>query len=263
MDEVHGKVTAKGTNQFTLQTRSGTSLTINVDANTRFDDFDEAGLVNTFASLAVGQTVEVDLRLMPGGGFLARKVELENRENEQENEEEVEGVVTGVDTTTQTIHIVVLDEMPDITGINLGNQVDVKVQSGALFRIRPEELSVPAGLAFTSLSDVMVGQEIQVRRRSGSTGTTVQTDLVRLRMTQFTAKVAAAPSGNTFTLNSLPPIFTGATPPVTSITVQTSSQTNFGNGSLGSLTAGTSVSVRGLLFKGATPTLVAKKVRIR
>jgi hypothetical protein len=67
-----------------------------------------------------------------------------------------------------------------------------------------------------------------------------------------------------FTVDSLPALFTGAG--ITSIQVQTSSQTDFGGiGSLSSLLSSDIVSLRGLLFQNGAnpPELIAKKVRRR
>jgi len=100
IEDMLGRVTAKDTanNQFTLQVMHGAqSLTVKVDTSTQYDDFDGAGLANGFASVAVGQTVEVDLRLVAGGILLATKVELEDTDNE----EELEGMVIRVASATQ------------------------------------------------------------------------------------------------------------------------------------------------------------------
>jgi hypothetical protein len=75
-------------------------------------------------------------------------------------------------------------------------------------------------------------------------------------------------SNGTFTLTNLSPLFTGATPPITTITVQTLSDLDlmdFSNGS--SLAVGDTVSVKGLLFNTTpgtptpTATLVTRTIR--
>ncbi len=90
----------------------------------------------------------------------------------------------------------------------------------------------------------------------------IKEERVRLRMGQFTANVEAV-SGSNFTANSLPSLFTATG--ITEIQVHSSSSTEFENVSgVGSLMAGNSVSLQGLLFRtSASPTLVAKKVRKR
>ena len=91
----------------------------------------------------------------------------------------------------------------------------------------------------------------------------VTTNLVRLWPSQITGTVGNIKDDGTFTLTGLSPLFTGATPPVTTIKVLTLSEINFFDfpGS-GSLTAGSTISVKGLLFNTtATPTLVTRTVR--
>jgi hypothetical protein len=64
-------------------------------------------------------------------------------------------------------------------------------------------------------------------------------------------------------LTGLSPLFTGATPPVTTITVVTLPEMEFMDLSgLSSLAVGNTVSVRGLLFNTpGTPTLVTRRMR--
>jgi hypothetical protein len=89
--------------------------------------------------------------------------------------------------------------------------------------------------------------------------------LVRLWPSQITATVGSVDtSTGTFTLTGLSPLFTGATPPVTTITVETLSGLLLmdGDSSESALpTVGSTVSVKGLLLNAATPTLVTRTMR--
>ncbi len=264
LEDVVGQVTAKdmANNQFTFQqTSSGQVFTIKVDSNSEFEGFDEAGLQNNFASLAVSQVVEVDLKLMADGSFLAKKVELKESENETEGELEI--TIVSVDSATQ-FRGVVVDEARDIAGLNTGNVVTVTIQSGAQFGIETDDITVPSDLSFSSSADLLVGQNVEIRQGSGSSGTSIVTDRVRLRRSIFTATVMSI-SGSNFTVNNLPSLFTSANPPVTQIDVRTSSATEFEDVSgVGGLAVGDTVSLRGLLFKTTgNPALVADKVRKR
>jgi hypothetical protein len=101
---------------------------------------------------------------------------------------------------------------------------------------------------------------------ASSTGgtATFTTDLVRLWPSQIAGQVGSlSPTNGTFSLTNLSPLFTGATPPVTTINVVTLSNMNFEDFSgFGSLTAGSPVSVKGLLFNTpGTPTLVTRTMR--
>jgi hypothetical protein len=127
------------------------------------------------------------------------------------------------------------------------------------------------GFSFASAADLLVGQDVQVRPGTVSSGgvVTVTTDLVRLWPSQITGQVGTINSSNgTFTLTNLSPLFTGATPPITTITVQTLPEMDFMDFSNGtSLAVGNTVSVKGLLFNTTpgtptpTATLVTRTIR--
>lgn len=261
LEEVMGQVTGKDTDksQFTLQTDATMSLTIDVNGSTEFEGFDEIGLANSFSSVTMGQNLEVDLGLMSGGALLAKKVELK----ENANGEEVEGTVVSVDSPTQ-FKVVALDEMPDIAGMEVGNVVTVAIQSGASFRVDADGLTLPSDVIFNGSADLLVGQNVEVRLISGSSGTSVTTDRLTLKMSQFPAKVASV-NGSNFTVNNLPTLFTGASPAITEINVVTTMETEFEDvANVTALNSGDPVSLRGLLFKTtASPELVARKVRKR
>ena len=191
--ELEGTVANKDTanNQFTLQTSSG-DRTIKVDNNTEFEDFDtDAGCTaNNFTCVQNGQVVEVELKLMAGGMLVAKEVEFEDGQLD----DELEGIITAIPSSTQ-FQMVVTDELRNIASIDVGNAVTVTLASGAQFRVDDDGLTVPAvqrTLFEGSLdtSQLMVGQTVQVRRLSSSSGMNINTDRVRLRGTRFTATVA-------------------------------------------------------------------------
>lgn len=254
--------------KFDLVTTQGT-FAITTDGDTKFE-FEGGSCTASpadFSCLANGQVVEVDVALMAGGVFLAKKIELQ----EEQEVDELEGVIFKIDSARQ-FELVELDERGKINDVSAGNPVVVTLQSGATFDVHTDGLSVPTGLlsAFqgaTDTSQLLPGQVVEVQPKSVSAGPpiTVATDRVRLHMTQFTAQVAGAPAPPNFNLGSLPPIFTNNG--VSSIQVQTSSATKFEVvDGVSSLADGNTVSVRGLLFKnaGSPPAiLIAKKVRKR
>jgi hypothetical protein len=144
---------------------------------------------------------------------------------------------------------------------------------GTSFRVDTNGLTVSSTLqqgfeGATDTSQLLPGQTVQVRKRSITGGPapaaiTITTDRVRLRATRFTATVSGAPASSSFNVAGLPGLFTSAG--VSQIQVQTSSQTNFENVSgVSGFSDGSSVSLRGLLFKNASsPMLIADKVRKR
>jgi hypothetical protein len=262
--ELEGVVANKDAtnNQFTLQTFRG-NLTVQVNANTEFEDFEDIGCnAANFTCVQNGQVVEVELRLMPGGMLIAHEVEFEdNAVND-----ELEGVVFSIDGPTQ-FRMVIIGQRRSVSGLDLGLPVTVTLAPGTQFRVDDNGLTVPATQrtlfeGSVDTSQLMPGQTLQIRRLSSSSGTNINTDRVRLRGTRFTATVASVAAPN-FVVNNLPSLFTSAG--VTQIQVQTSSETDFDNvQGVSSLAAGNIVSLRGLLFKNIPdPILVAKKVRRR
>jgi hypothetical protein len=273
LDEINGIVKGPANNQFTLQTMDLGNISVSVDNNTQFKDFESCTAAN-FSCLSNGQSIEADLMVMAGGGFLAKKIEL--RDNQQEAEDdELDGVIFKVDSASQ-FEIVVVDELRNVNNVAVGDPVTIMLQTtggGTSFRVDTNGLTVPSSLqqAFESATDtsqLITGQTVQVRKRSMSGGPapaaiTITTDRVRLRDTRFTATVSGAPSGNNFNIGGLPGLFVAAG--VTQIQVQTSSQTNFDNvAGVSGLADGSVVSLRGLLFKSTpNPVLIADKVRKR
>jgi hypothetical protein len=274
VDEVDGQVTALGTNQFTLMNeRSGQSFMIDVDSSTVFEEFDRGGCTanpEDFTCVMTGQVLNVKLSGNGMGTMLATRVEFE----EDANRQALKGTITTVDSATQ-FHMVVFNEEPAVSGISQGSVAEVTINPGATFQVGREEMGEDggfdnSGLSFASGADLLVGQDVQIRPGSVSSsgGTpTIATDLVRLWPSQITGQVGSIDSSTgAFTLTGLSPLFTGATPAVTTIKVTTLSQMDFmdfsGSASMGTLAAGDTVSVKGLLFNTTgMPTLVTRTLR--
>lgn len=249
---------------FTLQdSTSGQTFTINVDSNTRFQDFNQAGCAaNNFSCIQVGQILEVEhLLVMDSGTLLASEVQLDDAVNE----EQLEGTIVAVNGANNQFQMVIEDEEPVIQGISVGNTVTVSVNAGGQYAIDADDLSafLPPGVSFGSVNDLLAGQEVKIRSLTVSstiTGTTVSTDRVTLHTSQFSAAVASVTAPN-FAVNKLPSLFTSNG--INQVQVQTSSATELeGVSGVSSLIVGDNLALRGLLFKTAgDPILVAKKVR--
>jgi hypothetical protein len=261
IDDIVGQITVLDTtnNTVTLQdSSSGQSFIAKVDSNTEIEGFDHIGLANAFASFKTGQIVEVSLRLMSDGSFTAHKVELKVQEGMNQNQ--LDGAVVAIDSPTE-FKMVMQDEALDEGGVQVGNILTVTLQSGATFLIDTDGLSLPSTVSFQSSADLLVGQNVQIRIPTSTTGTSVTTDQVTLHRSQVTATVLST-NGANFTVSNLNSLFTTATPPITQIDVQTSSQTMFeGVTNATALAAGDQVSMRGLLFMTTgNPLLVADTV---
>ena len=252
------------TSQFTLHTMKG-DFTILIDRNTEFE-LEPCG-ANNLSCLINGEIVNVDVRVMSAGAFVAKKIEIED----EVEDDELGGMVFKIDDATH-FEMVVLDELRTVNNVNIGNAVVVTLNNPQ-FQIQAENFSVPSALqssfqGATNTSQLLPGQTVQIRLTAPvnpGPPLMVTADRVRLRMTQFTANVktgSIVPPN--FTVDTLPALFTGAG--ITNILVQTSSQTDFdGIAGLSGLSDGNIVSLRGLLFRNGAnpPELIAKKVRRR
>src|SRR5216683_4699369 len=192
LDDLRGTVQNLDTTnkKFTLHT-SGGDFPITTDSNTEIDF--EACAANNFTCLQNNQFVEVDVELMAGGVFLAKKIEVED----DAEGDELEGVVFKVDDAAH-FEMVVLDELKNVKNVSIGNPTVVTL-SNPEFRVRADGLQVPSALqgdleGATDTSQLLRGQTVQIRLTSPANPgqpVAVTTDRVRLRMTQFTANVKA------------------------------------------------------------------------
>jgi hypothetical protein len=122
------------------------------------------------------------------------------------------------------------------------------------------------GFLFAAPTDLVVGQQVSVRRNTASTGATIKVDRVRLRSSRITATVQLIGSG-IITLTNLPSIFFGHGG-LTQIQAQTSLPTIFfeiGHSiTISNIGLSNMVSVRGPLFNvSGGRTLVATKVALK
>ena len=118
------------------------NITITVDANTEFEDFDEAQtpLPNSFDSLAVNQFVDVDADLELNGDLVSTEVELED----EDQEEEAEGVILTVDTGAGEFTLLAKEVVPCSAAALPGDIITVTVDLLALseFSVDEDDLTV-------------------------------------------------------------------------------------------------------------------------
>jgi hypothetical protein len=264
LDEVVGKVSSIGANQFNLITTTGQVFSIAVDNNTTFSfPANICPAQTTFTCVTTSQIVEVDTSLLGNGTFLANSVSFED----DGSVPLVQGTLVALPGNPPTLMIVVDSEVPTVTNVPVGSVVNVTLQNPTTFQVDADGLTIPGGLSFASAADLLVGQEIQVRVSGAINAGAFSTNRVSMRMAQITAPVASINIPNlNFITNSLPSRF----PVGSSILVQTfpPPQTEFVNATdITGLGAGTTVSVKGLLFN--TPAQlqigeqVAKRVVVR
>jgi len=236
---------------------SGISQTINVDMNTKFEDFDEHGCsTKDFSCLSTSQIVEVETTLKSDGSLLANEVKL----GESSGAKSVEGTLVSVSGSSPShFQMVVLDEEPELPGLKPGNTLIVDLSGTPKFDIGLGRLAVPAGGTFATSDDLLPGQDLQIEPGTILPGPPISTSTshIRLHTSQFTARVSAV-NGSAITVTNLPAVFE-----LNALTVQTTSNTEFeGIPGASSLTSGSIISIRGLLFKAASgPVVTAAKIR--
>jgi len=156
---VKGRVSALGTNSFTLTSPQGSSLVINVNANTQYQ-----GLPG-FNALAVNMVVEVDLQTQRDGSLLALRIEEEVPPNA--TAQMLVGPVTGVSGTPATSFTMLVRQkvgpVPAATPI----EKDTITINGSTNFMMPGRFNALAfaGLPFTptfSASTLFAGQAVAV-----------------------------------------------------------------------------------------------------
>lgn len=262
MDDLIGQVASVDTanNQFKMSFVQGMpAMTLNMDANTTFQDFDSIGKPNSISGLSQGQIVLVKMQMMAGGALHAGKVRFESNKAQV-----MDGMIVSVNSATQ-FDMVMMNEAPALQGVNIGDLVRMNLQVGTMFDV--DDIDMPVnGMSFTGAPDMMIGQMVQVEPTSALVPgmlPQLNTNHLRLMKTWMTAKVASKIDPSTFTINNLPGMF--GTAGIPTMKVSTSMQTAFENvSSTSALNVGDTVSIRGPMFMvSGTPTMVASKVQKR
>lgn len=258
------------TNTFTL-TNATASYSLKVNSSSTFFQFPSTGACTTpgFACLQNNQILSVDIGILSDGSILARNIVFEDADN---SDAEIEGMITSTNVGSQQFNIVIQTMSAPISGLSLGQAITAQYSSTQtpfdIDLVHADNLQMStAGFLFAAPADLVVGQQVSMRRNSSSTASQINADRVRLRMTRVTATVQRG-LPNLFLVN-LPSLFSGHGG-ITSITAQTSvspptiyyevGQTiNSSN-----IVIGESVSVRGPLFNvSGTRTQVTTKVVLK
>jgi hypothetical protein len=263
-EDVVGHVTTTDAthSKFSLQNAVG-MVSLTVDNTTTFLNF-PTGTCTTpsIACVQANQILSVDISIRADGTPVARNVLFEDADS---SDIEVEGIITS--TGSLTFKMVTLAESTAITGLRIGDVVTVQYSTTSPatrfekdFVYADNVLVDTTGFLFSAPADLIVGQQVQVRRNPIS-GTLITADRVRLRSSRVTGQALAGGATTLFNLGSLPSIFTTHVAP--QIQVITSSSTictgTVSNCSSLALNVQHSLSVRGPMF-ASSKTLVASKV---
>ncbi len=207
-----GNVNASS-NSFTLTNATG-SYSLKVDNTSKLFQFPATGACSTpaFACLQNNQILSVDIGIQSDGSILARNILFEDADS---SDAEVEGIIASTTNVgSQQFSIVTLGISATGTGLNIGEPVTVQysVSSQTTFDVdfthADNSLVSTTGFLFAAPADLVVGQQVSIRRNSASSGATIKADRVRLQSSRITATVQTIGSG-IITLSSLPSIFFG------------------------------------------------------
>ncbi len=234
-----------GNQSLTVQFAQGAPmLTVMTGGTTVFEGFDSIGKPNSFSSLAQGQIVEMTMQIEGTGTLQASRVQLESGSGQ-----ELYGMVVAEDATTGRCDVVVMDEAPALSGVNIGDEIQVNVQAGAQFGMDNWGMDT-SGMNFAGISDLMPGQIVGFTPLSGLTSGTppqVNVNQMRLMSTWVTGTISQALGSTDFMLTPASGIFSA--PGTSSLHIVTSSGTAFdGVTGMSGLGAGNTVSLRGPLF---------------
>ena len=261
-------------NTFTL-TNATATYSLRVDTTSTFFQFPNSACSTPgFGCLQPNQIVSVDIGLQSNGTILARNIVFEDADS---SDTEVEGIVTSTNVGSQQFKIVIQTMSALVSGLNIGQNVTVQFPTTLpssppffdLDAFHVDNFAVPASnfSLFAAPADLAVGQQVSIRRNSGSSASTIMADHVRLRSSRVTATVnRGLPNIN---LTSFPSIFSGHG--VTAITAQTLAVPTtiyFEVGKIinsSNVLVGETVSVRGPLFNvsGGGRIIVTTKVVVK
>jgi hypothetical protein len=257
-------------NKFSLQ-NAVTTVSLTVDNTTTFLNFPTSTCTTSSIScVQANQILSVDISIRADGTPVARNVLFEDADS---TDFEVEGIVTS--TGSQQFTMVTLTESAMVTGLKTGDVATIQYSSTSPATpfdkdfVYADSLPVDTtGLLFGGPTDLIVGQEVQVRRNPASSGTSIAADRVRLRSTRVSGTVLSG-IATLFNLSGLPSLFTTHSTPLievktiispTPTTICTANGSVIGCSLLG-FNAQHTFSVRGQLFANSgTPTIVASKV---
>jgi len=271
-----GSVTAINSPTFTLQSSfDGSMSTITTDSNTMYY-FDRSCMADNFSCIMVGQLLKVRVNVMSDGTLEATDVKLVQLSGLPS----FQGTILSVNVAQNQVQLALNFEQGPVgdshQDMDAASAISFTVQlsSSTTFSIDSENVTLPAGLTFASIQDMVVGQSIEFQPALPLTisGTppnlmvTVGAGSVQLEPSQITATVSAVnaqASPPNFVLGPLPMLYTGAG--IKQIQVDTVTGTDFENvNGIGGIASGQTVSISGLLFNTATqPTAVAVEVRVR
>jgi Domain of unknown function (DUF5666) len=253
--------------QATIQTALGDFLTINLGSTTSYHYPSAVCSAASASCLTTGQIVDLNLGLLGDGSLVAQSVTYADGSGGAAARAVILATpAAGANSFQVLLHQVI----PGSTSAASQTVVTIDPASGALFAVPFTGYPVVNGGSFAAASDLIAGQEILLQVAAGSSSTTYNASRIYLEPSQTVGTVESVNSGaDSFALNGLTGLWTASRPIVNQIDCQTGSNTEYENlssASLGALSPGSVVAVKGLVFNtgtSASPALSTVIVRGR
>jgi hypothetical protein len=264
VEDFVGEVQAESSANSTITLgNSTTSSVITVNSSTVFHDFPTATCPTpSFACLVDNQILSADLSLQSNGTLVAENLWFKDADS---SDIEVEGLITAVNVPAQTFNYVVLIESSPVLNLSIGNVATAHwnvAPTTTVFAI--DDMGIDTtGQLFSMPADLMVGQEVSVRRNPTSAGLSLNADRILLRGSRVTATVSAPIAFPNLTITGLPSFFGAAGTSQITVSVSTTTGTEYAGiaNAFSEIPVNGNVSVRGQLFPNAgTPTMLASKI---
>ena len=214
--------------------------------------------------MATGQIVDLNLSLLGDGSLVAQSVTYADATGGAA----ARGTVLATPASgANSFQILLHQVISGATSAAVGNLVTITPTSGTLFAVPFTGYPVVNGASFAGTSDLVAGQEVLLQLGAGSSTTNYNSARIYLEPSQTIGTVQSVNAGaDSFLLNGLTGLWTASKPTISQITCQAGSQTayeNLSSASLGALSPGTAIGVKGLVFNSAGPILSTVIVRGR
>ncbi|HLJ23735.1 MAG TPA: DUF4382 domain-containing protein [Candidatus Acidoferrales bacterium] len=222
-EDVVGQVTnvSASASTFTL-TNATASYSLKMDNTSTFLGFTPTACATAgFSCLQDNQIVSVDIGIRADGSIVARNLVFEDADS---SDTEVEGMITSTNVGSQQFNIVIQTMSAQVSGLSIGQQITVQYTASPQTPFDIDLLHSDnnarstSGFLFAAPADLVVGQQVSIRRNSTLAPGLIKADRVRLRSTRLTANVSSGLPN--LGLNNLPSLFSAHG--VTLVTAQTS-----------------------------------------
>jgi hypothetical protein len=200
--------------------------------------------------LTAGQIVDLNLSLLGNGSLMAQSVTYADASGGAA----ARGVILA--GGSNSFQVLLHQAISGSTGASSGSTVTIDPASGAVFAVPFSGYPAVNGSGFAGMGDLVAGQEVLLQMATGSSSTTYNSSRIYLEPSQTVGSVQSVNSGaDSFALNGLTGLWTSSRPVVNLIECQAGSTTEYENlssSSLGSLSPGSAVGVKGLVFNSGT-----------